>query len=242
MKHIITFFLSLCLIFSATGCSSKNDDDILLFFDAFNETLEAESGNISGTVTIKNDSTSKMNLNIQFNQENDLQLALTLGLEAGGNTKDDYLDFYIKDGKTYLQNEGTKTQSLASNIGIEDDQKISAYNPFLNFTDDELTEIFTSSEKDGNTYTYQIDKDIVATLLDSLGTVSISEASLVATIEDDVIKDFKLVASGTQTVNDTTIDFSFTIEADITNLNNQTEVSFPDDLDTYIDQSQSTTE
>ena len=84
-----------------------------------------------------------MNVKGEFNQENQLQCAIHLGLEANKNVIDDYLDFYIKDGKTYLKNMSTKSQSLASKIGIKENTKISAYNPFLDLTDKELCEMFT---------------------------------------------------------------------------------------------------
>lgn len=109
----------------------KNDDDILKFFDAIDTTLQAKSASIDGNITIQNGKNdSQMNVKGEFNQENQLQCAIHLGLEANKNVIDDYLDFYIKDGKTYLKNMSTKSQSLASKIGIKENTKISAYNPF----------------------------------------------------------------------------------------------------------------
>ncbi|MBB5182014.1 hypothetical protein [Catenisphaera adipataccumulans] len=233
MKNILSLFLSFCLCVGLVGCSSKNDDDILKFFQAFDHTLDADSAEIIGKVTIDTNDSYAMNLTAQLNQKEDLQLAVRLGLEAGDNRQDDYLDFYIKDGKTYLNNMGTKTQSTADKIGITGDEKLSAYNPFLDYTDDELTEFFTSSSRDGDNYSFDIDTGKLADALDSLGTVEVKEAHLDATIKNNTIRKFKLTVSGTQNASDDSADFSFSISARIQNYNKDVTVDFPDDLDSY---------
>lgn len=234
MKKILLFLLSFCMICTLSGCGpKKNEDDILAFFNAFDHTLEANSGQFKGSLTIKNKNDSKMNVDAQFNQTDKIQLAIRVGLEANGNQKDDYLDFYIKDGKTYLKNMDTKSQSVASNIGIKDNSKLSAYNPFLDFTDEGLVDLFTSSERKGNNYAYTIDTVALASALDSLGSVKLSDATLKATIRKNVIRHLELETKGTQTVDNESQNFEFTIRLDLDKYNSLSTVSFPDNLDTY---------
>lgn len=235
MKKLISIFLTFCFVVTLTGCSSKkNDDDILKFFNALDKTMDAKSIELKGDITLETPESSIYHIDAQLNQQDSLQLAITLGLEANGNKADDYLDFYIKDGKTYLNNMGTKTQSVASNIGIDEDTKLSAYNPFLSFTDEELTDFFESSSKDGNTYTYEIDPAQVASLLDSLGTVSVDNATVTATIEDQIIKHLIVSCSGTQSSDSgDSANFSLTANIEVKHYNSLDTVTFPDDLDSY---------
>ncbi len=237
MKHIITFFVSICLFFGLTGCSKVNNEDVITFFDALDTTLQSDSGKIDGTLTIKNNNTSKMDVDLSFNQKEDLQLALILSLEANQNKQENYIEFYIKDQKTYLKNLDTKTQSRTENLGIDTSNKISTYNPFRSFTDDELEQFFTSSKKDGNTYTFEINTDALANALDSFGTVQIKDASVQATINKDTVQHLIIQANGKQTINSDSYDFEFKIDVTCKDLNKDTTITFPNDLDTYIDQS-----
>ena len=70
-----------------------------------------------------------------------------VSLSADGNSQPNFLCFYINDNKTYLNSMGTTSQSILSNLGIDGNQKISVYDPFMNFTDDELTSFMQSSSK-----------------------------------------------------------------------------------------------
>ncbi|MBP3852941.1 MAG: hypothetical protein J6D18_00040, partial [Erysipelotrichaceae bacterium] len=145
-----------------------------------------------------------------------------------------YLQFYIKDGKTYLNNLGVKTQSVVENIGLQSDSRINMMNPFLSFSDDELCALFTSSKKEGNHYTYTLDPAKLATLLDSLGTVTLDNATLESEIEKDVLKNMTLNAKGKQTVNEDSFDFDLTLRFTIEQLNALESVQFPSDLDSYV--------
>lgn len=235
MKRILSLFLIIVTAFSLSACGSdKNDQDILRFFNALDHTLQAKSAQIDGTVTIvSDDNTSKFHLTGQFNQEEQLACALQLGLEANGNKENDYLDFYIKDGKTYLKNLDTKTQSIASNIGITNDTKISAYNPFLNFTDDELVSLFSSTSRDGDSYTFELDASKLSELLDDLGSVQLSNAEVQTTFRKKVISHLSMEAKGTQNISSETTDIEFQIDLNISHFNQMDSIDFPDDLDTY---------
>ena len=51
---------------------------------------------------------------------------------------------------------GTKTQSTVDKIGLKKNSKLNTYNPFLDLTDDQLCELFDSSKKENDTYTFKI--------------------------------------------------------------------------------------
>ncbi len=234
MKKLCSLLIMFAMIFSLSACSSKNKDDILLFFDALDNTLKTDSGEIIGKIDMKGDSPYTIDFDIQYIQIGDIQLAAIVDLEAGGNIQKDFLDFYIKDGKTYLNSMGTKTQSVVENIGLERNKKIAVYNPFLSFNDNELTSFFKSSSHKGTTYTFDIDAKRLTTLIDAYGTFNASKAQIIADIENDLLNSVSLTIKGEQNINDKKADVDMTIEFTISDLNSLDHIEFPDDLDSYI--------
>lgn len=233
MKKIFTFFISSFMILNLAACSSNNDDYALEFFSALDNTLELNSGHIQGTFTSNNEDASKIKFDLQLNQKNNLQLALDLDLEAGDNSEDNFLNFYIKDNKTYLNSYGTTSQSLLENLGINGSEKLSVYNPFLNYTDDELKALFTRSSKDGNNYSFTIDGSLISSYLDSMGSVTIEDATLDATIEDNYITSLTLGISGLQDVETQQVIIDVTIECTLDQINSLDTVTYPADLENY---------
>lgn len=233
MKKIFTFFISTFMILNLAACSSNNDDYALEFFSALDNTLELNSGHIQGTFTSNNEDASKIKFDLQLNQKDNLQLALDLDLEAGDNAEDNFLNFYIKDNKTYLNSYGTTSQSLLENLGINGSEKLSVYNPFLNYTDDELKALFTRSSKNGNNYSFTIDGSLISSYLDSMGSVTIEDATLDATIEDNYITSLTLWISGLQDVETQQVIIDVTIECTLNQINSLDTVTYPADLENY---------
>lgn len=233
MKKIFTFFISTFMILNIAACSSNNDDYALEFFSALDNTLELNSGHIQGTFTSNNEDASKIKFDLQLNQKDNLQLALDLDLEAGDNAEDNFLNFYIKDNKTYLDSYGTTSQSLLENLGINGSEKLSVYNPFLNYTDDELKALFTRSSKNGNNYSFTIDGSLISSYLDSMGSVTIEDATLDATIEDNYITSLTLGISGLQDVETQQVVIDVTIECTLDQINSLDTVTYPADLENY---------
>lgn len=233
MKKIFTFFISTFMVLNLAACSSNNDDYALEFFSALDNTLELNSSHIQGTFTSNNKDASKIKFDLQLNQKDNLQLALDLDLEAGDNAEDNFLNFYIKDNKTYLNSYGTTSQSLLENLGINGSEKLSLYNPFLNYTDDELKALFTRSSKNGNNYSFTIDGSLISSYLDSMGSVSIEDATLDATIEDNYITSLTLWISGLQDVETQQVVIDVTIECTLDQINSLDTVTYPADLENY---------
>lgn len=233
MKKIFTFFISTFMILNLAACSSNNDDYALEFFSALDNTLELNSGHIQGTFTSNNEDASKIKFDLQLNQKDNLQLALDLDLEAGDNAEDNFLNFYIKDNKTYLNSYGATSQSLLENLGINGSEKLSVYNPFLNYTDDELKALFTQSSKNGNNYSFTIDGSLISSYLDSMGSITIEDATLDATIEDNYITSLTLGISGLQDVETQQVIIDVTIECTLDQINSLDTVTYPADLENY---------
>lgn len=233
MKKIFTFFISTFMVLNLAACSSNNNDYALEFFSALDNTLELNSGHIQGTFTSNNEDASKIKFDLQLNQKDNLQLALDLDLEAGDNAEDNFLNFYIKDNKTYLNSYGTTSQSLLENLGINGSEKLSVYNPFLNYTDDELKALFTRSSKDGNNYSFTIDGSLISSYLDSMGSITIEDATLDATIEDNYITSLTLGISGLQDVETQQVVIDVTIECTLDQINSLDTVTYPVDLENY---------
>lgn len=233
MKKIFTFFISTFMVLNLAACSSNNNDYALEFFSALDNTLELNSGHIQGTFTSNNEDASKIKFDLQLNQKDNLQLALDLDLEAGDNTEDNFLNFYIKDNKTYLNSYGTTSQSLLENLGINGSEKLSVYNPFLNYTDDELKALFTRSSKNGNNYSFTIDGSLISSYLDSMGSITIEDATLDVTIEDNYITSLTLGISGLQDVETQQVVIDVTIECTLDQINSLDTVTYPADLENY---------
>lgn len=228
MKKILTLIITCFLSLSLSGCSnSKNNEDILAFFNALDNTLNLKSAQISGTLDMKD---SKLNVDVQILQKEDLQVASNIGLVAGKNVQNNFLNFYIKDGKTYLNSMGTKTQSTVDKIGLKKNSKLNAYNPFLDLTDDELCELFDSSKKENDAYTFKVNTSKLATLLDNMGSVKLDNATLEATIKNKKISHMILSFTGKQTVDEASANIDISIELSIKKLN---KINFPNDLDSY---------
>ena len=233
MKKVFTLFISTFMILNLAACSSNNNDYALEFFSALDNTLELNSGHIQGTFTSNNEDASKIKFDLQLNQKDNMQLALDLDLEAGDNAEDNFLNFYIKDNKTYLNSYETTSQSLLENLGINGSEKLSVYNPFLNYTDDELKALFTRSSKNGNNYSFTIDGSLISSYLDSMGSVTIEDATLDATIEDNYITSLTLWISGLQDVETQQIVIDVTIECTLDQINSLDTVTYPADLENY---------
>ena len=221
------------MILNLAACSSNNNDYALEFFSALDNTLELNSGHIQGTFTSNNEDASKIKFDLQLNQKDNMQLALDLDLKAGDNAEDNFLNFYIKDNKTYLNSYGTTSQSLLENLGINGSEKLSVYNPFLNYTDDELKALFTRSSKNGNNYSFTIDGSLISSYLGSMGSVTIEDATLDATIEDNYITSLTLWISGLQDVETQQVIIDVTIECTLDQINSLDTVTYPADLENY---------
>ena len=228
MKKFLTLIITCFLSLSLAGCSnSKNNDDILTFFDALGNTLNLKRVQINGTLDMKD---SKMNIDALNLQKEDLQVATSIGLVAGDHVKNNFLNYYIKDGKTYLNSMGTKTQSTVDKIGLKKNSNLNTYNPFLDLTDDQLCELFDSSKKENDTYTFKVNTSKLATLLDNMGSIKLDDATLEATIKSKKISHLILSFTGKQTVDKASADIDISIELSIKKLN---KINFPNDLDSY---------
>ena len=233
MKKILSLACAFFLLIGLSGCHSKSNDDILDFFEAFHNTLNAQSGHITAQIQMDTTDQSTIDIDLQMIQENDLQMALSVDLESNGNRQEDFLQFYTRNGKTYLNSMGTTSQSDLSNLGIDASEKIAVYDPFMNFSDSELCDLIESSSKDGNTYSYTIDPTLISTLLDSLGTVDVESSTLDAVIENETLSSFTLDVSGRQTLEETSENIRFKIDCQIEDLNKLQSIAFPEDLESY---------
>lgn len=233
MKKIFSLIVSLICAFTLTGCTnSKNDTDILKFFDALNHSLQQDSATIKGNLVSDAGNESSIDVLIQWNQTQSLEAMAKLSISAGGNTMDDFLTFYLKDNKTYLDALGTKTQSTVENLGLDPNTKLDRYNPFLSLSNEELCSFFTSSSVTGNTYTFDIDKNSLSKMLNSYNDVTVKNAQLVAEIKDNLIQSIWIRIDGSQSLAKNQ-EYKATLDLNVTDYNKTDTISFPDDLDTY---------
>ncbi|WP_289108141.1 hypothetical protein [uncultured Dubosiella sp.] len=234
MKKITIFILTLIFGFGLTACSKNAPADLSLeFFNALHHTFQADSAHVEFNIVMNEDDPSEILANLYFNQKNQLALAATSSLKAGGRTQDNFLDFYIKDGKTYLNSMGVKTQSVIEKIGLKTDSKLTNLDPFLDMTDEELKQVFTSGKKEGDTYSFDINKGELAKLLDAYGSVDVDHATLEAKINDGVVTDLRIDADLAQKIDEHALDTSIAITIRVSDYDKLSSIPFPDDLDTY---------
>ncbi len=234
MKKISALIVSLFLILGLTACSKNEDKNASIqFFNALHNTMEAKSGRIAGSILMDSDEPSEITLDLYYDQTNDLELAITTGLEANGNTQPNFLDFYIKDGKTYLNSLGTKTSSSVEKIGLAKDSKLGSMDPFLDLNDTQKKEWLTNAKVEGDTYSFDIDKTLLSNMLDSYGSVSIERAKLKAKIQNDRIDSLSIDIKAKQSINKNQIDTSIKVELQASEYGQLKEVPFPTDLNTY---------
>ena len=233
MKKIFSLIVSLICIFTLSGCTkSKNDTDILTFFNALNNSLQQDSATVKGSLTSDAGNESSIDELIQWNQTKSLQAMAKLSISAGGNTMDDFLNFYLKDNKTYLNAMGTKTQSTVENLGLDPNTKLDRYNPFLSLSNEELCSFFTSSSVTGDTYTFEIDKNSLSRMMNSYNDVTVKNAQLVAEIKDGLIDSLWIRIDGSQSLAKNQ-EYKATLDLNVSDYNKTKEISFPNDLDTY---------
>lgn len=234
MRKIITQILSICLLFCLSSCSQKvNKNDVIEVFDALDRTLEADSGILNGTLITETENRNIIDLDVQFIQNGNLRVAANMDLTSGKNTIENYIEFYIVDGKTYLKNMDTTSQSVLENIGLSPNSKISVYNIFLDYSDDQLVSLFESSSRKGNVIQLKLNNKQLSTLLDSMGTLSISKGEITVTLNDEYIENIKLDIQGYFAYDTISSDLNIHLDCDILNINALKNIALPADLDSY---------
>lgn len=233
MKKIFSLIVSLICAFTLSGCTnSKNDTDILTFFNALNQSLQQDSATVKGSLISDAGNESSIDVLMEWNQTSSLEAIAKLSISAGGNSVDDFLTFYLKDNKTYLDALGTKTQSTVENLGLDPNTKLDRYNPFLSLSNEELCSFFTSSSVTGDTYTFEIDKNALSQMMNSYNDVTVKNAQLVGEIKDGLIRSIWVRIDGSQSLAKNQ-DYKATLDLNISDYNKTDAISFPKDLDTY---------
>lgn len=231
-KLIVALFLTLTMAACSSSQSEKKEAS-LTFFNALHKTMTAQSLKIEGTIDLKSNLTGSGNFTLYLNQKDQLQLALLLDVNAMGMPMKDFFNFYIRDGKTYLNSMGTKSQSLAENIGLEPGEKLESWDPFLSLTDEEKQELFKSASVSNDTYRFTIDPSRLAYYLDSMGTTTLSKADLEATIQNDTVTALNLDLEGRMNMDGKGQSFAARINMKASDINGDVRVPYPDDLDSW---------
>lgn len=220
-----TVVLSSALMF--TGCQTNRNHSALtdLFFSSFNHLCEAETLSIDGTIRLSDLSTD---LYIAYNQS-PLEIAITTNLP-----EDQQIEFYVRDGKTYLNFFGTKSQSLAANIGI-DDSSAFIPNPFLDLNRKEREAIFESitKEDEENVYTFTIRPVMMEKLIDDYGAANIERAVLKTKIVNDQFQSIELEVKGGLEIGTSTSPIDLSLSLDPIQVDVPVDIVFPADLTTW---------
>ncbi len=231
-KRLVLFasLIIMALSLIVSGCSAKPAEkaEIDTVFKAINRLCEAKTLKAEGTFDIT--TFGKGDIELWIDNDNQFEFAIQ-SLPA----EDSNFGLYLKDGKTYLNYYGTKTASVAENIGIDSDEPMKFYNPLLDLSAEEREEIFPSVTKDKNTYTLEVDKNKLAQLLDYFGSVGVKQAALTVTLDDEdpeIVRSIRFEAdirSALLPGNNIKLNISL---KDI-EINEKLDIPWPSDLDSY---------
>lgn len=214
----------LCL---STVCShGEKVKNAQTFFTAFNHLLEADTLHLQGSWSAQS---ASQTFDFYLDQQNQLECALFLGSPADNSQ----VDFFIRDGKTYLDYQGTTSQSLAENIGIQKDTRLDVYNPFLDLNDQQRADLFDSITVDEDTYTFQINPGSLSTLLDSYGTAQVRQAVMTAVIEKDELRSLDLQIEGTIAAAGKSDALHIRLQVKTDSINEPVQIPWPDNLSSY---------
>ncbi|WP_276814623.1 hypothetical protein [Faecalibaculum rodentium] len=234
MKKLCTLMMALVCSLTLAACSQGQGTEkrqaSLAFFDALHKTLMAQSMEIEGTADISTNMSLSGGFHLYLNQKQDLELALEVDGSAMGIPVNDVFNFYIRDGKTYLNSMGTKSQSLAENIGLKPGEKLESWDPFLSMTDEQKEKCFKSVSVSGDQYRFEIDPVSLAYYLDSLGSTTVDRADMEATIKDGTLTALKLDLEGVYRIQDQSQPFTAVVDMEAEDINKDVAVPYPADL------------
>lgn len=226
MKKALRLLLVFCTALCFAGCSKdQKTKDTDTFFTALNHVFEAQTLQLDGNAAFNEASGT---FGFWLDQKGKLSLALEIEPEGAKP-----IAFYIRDGKTYLNYMGTKTQSIVQNIGLKDDSKLSVYNPFLDLNRKERAALFDSISKNGNEYKFVINKTKLQTLLDSFGSLSLDKAEMSAVIENGELRELTLEFTGAIMMTDEPAAVALDAQIYTEAMNETITIPYPADLDQY---------
>lgn len=223
---------ALCTLFAfsslAAGCSNSNADQkkeaVNLFFESWNRLCEADSLKAHGDMNL-------LRVDLDFNaayQSQPAELAFLGKGSVAGQSVD--ADFYIRDGHTYLNYAGTKSSSLAANLGINEEDGFHMPNPFLELSRSERENLFESVKVEGNEYTFVLKPSEVAKFLDSYGAVDVDKTVLEVEIENKTIRELSIDLKGTYDIDVASTPLTFQADIEIDQVGGTVQIDFPSDL------------
>lgn len=230
LKHkLISCTLSLASLSLLAGCQTNSSKAAAVdaFFTAYNKLCEASSLKAEGTIDfsgLEADYTAAYTSTPQ---------ALAITATSAGLP---FASFYIRDDKTYLNYLGTKSSSIASNIGITEDQEFHLPNPFLELSRSEREDLFESANTKGDLYTFTFNPSKLNPLLDSYGALAIERGTLEAEIVANELRSIDLDLHGRYDIESASADFDLDATMQIVAVGENVTISFPDDLNTWNEQ------
>ncbi len=218
--------LSLSSLGLLGGCQNTGSKAAAVdtFFTAYNRLCEASSLEAEGTIEFSGLETGFSAAYTSKPQAVAIK-ATSSGLPLAS--------FYIRDGKTYLDYLGTRSSSVAANLGLTDDNEFHLPNPFLELSRQEREALFDSAKVEGDVYTFTFNPSKINTLLDSYGALSIEQGMLEAEIVDGQMRSVDLDLHGVYDIQSASADFDLEAEIKILAMDENVVVAFPDDLSTW---------
>lgn len=208
-----------------SGCAKPADKQqaVDLLFGSFQRIAEAKSMKASGTADL-----AGISLPYQFEFDNEPEIGIAIEATAQGQP----VDFYVKDGRTYLNFLGTKSSSELSNLtgGNSNAGSAASLNPFLDLSREERMQLVDTVTVDNDVYTYTLNKSELSKAFDSFGTLTLTKAFLTASFNGEDLKTIDFTAGGTLSMDSESAPFDAHLTMNVDSMNENLTISYPDDL------------
>lgn len=215
--------LSVSFLLGGCGQDSKLRQASNTFFEAFNHLCEADTLSMDGHADL-------LGIDADFTfalDSSDQQAALV------ADAKGQPIEFYIRNGKTYLNYLGTKSSSLAANLGIEKNTPLHLPNPFLELDGGQRAALFDKVQIDGDRYIFTLNRQKLAAFLDDYGAVDVQSASLETSIVNGQFESLRLEIDGTYDIDIASTPLDATLTFDDILVDQLVSIDFPSDLNSW---------
>lgn len=216
-----------CSALLFAGCAGQTDKKAAVdrLFKGIQHLTEAQSMEVQGSVA-----TSEWQTPFVLSYETKPQLSM----ELTGQLGDAPYSFYIRDEKTYLDFNGTKSQSLLKNLTGEDGDNLDGLiNPFLDLNSSQRMDLFESVTLEDDVYTYSFNKKGLSKLIDAYQTFEPSKARLEVEFDQEEIKSFALNIEGHVAMDSLSAEITLKIDADIDSLNQPVDIEYPEGMENW---------
>lgn len=237
MKKLAKVLTCAAIMFIASACSGSKiqDDAITKLETGIKKATEMKSFDYAMDLTVDSENTTGKFYGT-VTTEGGFQGSLVMDIAVNGVKADHFLEFYLKEDMMYVSMLGQKQKQTAGLSQIPD---LSLDPDTISIDKEDMKKAFSEATLDGETLHLVLEKSLLEenkTKIDSaassLATIDqIKDAVIDIEFENDFMKKVTMTIVSTIEGEEQEIVFVFTFD----NINKVDTVTFPADLDTYVE-------